>query len=250
MDGGAEARAARGRELALAGDLAGAETEYRAALALAPEVALRLALATVLLDAGRPAEAEPEFRAAWEAGIAAAAPGLALCLRARGATDEMHRLVEAALARDVDDPLVRDILLDLSPTGRGMEEEPIEVTDLRFDYLGERLALRCRRCARTWDEPLPTPMCSLAVGCAGCGAGGRLEPEALVAIAARLDPPLPVPVTDALDGAMVALVGSWHGEAGLAAALTVAGVNVGAAAEHQLAAVVLDAVVAAYRGRL
>jgi hypothetical protein len=225
------ARVARACALAGAGDVAGAEDEFRVALSAA----------TALLDGGQADDAEPVFRRAWEAGIAAAAPGLALCLRARGAALEARALVAAALVSVVD-PLVRELLIEIAAP-----EETIMVQGLRLDETGDRLALACGRCGRAWEESLPSWMCSLPVACAGCGAAGYLEPEALATAAARLDPPLPVPVADALDAGVARLVAHWHEVPVLAAGLAQGGVDVGAAAAHALFPVVLDATVAAYR---
>jgi tetratricopeptide (TPR) repeat protein len=238
----------RAHRLALAGDLAAAEEAYRSALALAPDVAVRLALATVLLAAGRVDEAEREFRSAWEGGVPAAAAGLALCLRARGAADEARAFAAAALASGADAPGVREVLAEVA-RGDAPLAPGIAPAGVVYDYAGDRLTFACRACARDWEQAVPSLMCGLDVVCPGCGAGGRLEPEALIAAVVRLDPPLPVPVADAIDRGVAELVERWHREPVFVEALALGGVGVGAAAEHPLFAVVLEAMVAAYRGR-
>jgi tetratricopeptide (TPR) repeat protein len=234
---------ARGRELALAGELAAAEAEYRAALANDPgSIPARLALATVFLGSGRASDAEPEFRAAWEAGVPSAVGGLALCLRARGAVAEARVLLESAVAAGHDDPLARDLLAELPAPGF---DAAIEAVGLRFDYGEEWLRLRCGRCGASWEHAVASPMCVVSVACGTCGVRGRFEPEDYVAAAARLHPPLPVTEADGVDRAAAALVRGWHEDPALARVLDVGGMNAGALAEHPLMSVVLDALLAA-----
>jgi hypothetical protein len=234
---------ARGRELALAGELAAAEAEYRAALANDPgSIAARLALATVFLSTGRADDAEPEFRAAWEAGVPSALCGLALCLRARGAVAEARALLEAGVGSGLDDAIARDILAELSTP---VADAVIVPVGLRFDYGEEWLRLRCGRCGASWEQAVASPMCDVLLACSACGARETLWPEAYVAAVCELHPPLPVAEADAIDRAAAAVVRSWHEAPGLAAALDVEGMNAGALAEHPIMSVVLDALLAA-----
>ncbi|MFN8542696.1 MAG: tetratricopeptide repeat protein [Candidatus Binatia bacterium] len=243
-----EACFARANALAGAGELDAAVGEYRAAVAIDPaSAAARAGLGTVLLGAGRSTEAEAEFRAAWTAGLPAAAAGLALCVRARGAIEEARAVLEAAIAAGVDDPLCRELLAELPPAA-GWLGPDLEAIDLRFTYGEELMTLACRGCGRRFEQALPSAMCDLPVACPGCGARGRLDPETTIRLVTRLQPALPADQADALDRALVGVVGTWHSDPALAPLLAVGDVNIGACAEHELMAIVLDAALAAVPG--
>jgi len=205
----AETPAARAARLALAGDLAGAETA---------------------------------FRAAWAAGDDAAGLGLAACLRARGATDKARAVLETLRARGVAGADVERLATEVAaPT--------LVVRGVRFDWAGEHLDVACGACGRTFDAAVASWMAVLEAACPGCGLAAAFEPEALAAIAARFDPALPAPVADTLDAATIRIVAGWHREPAFAPVLDVGGMNVGALAEQMVFPLVLDAVVAAWRER-
>ena len=230
----------RGRECALAGDVAAAEVEYRAAVAADPtSVEARLALATVLLASGRPEEAEPDFQAVWDAGVPAALAGLAICMNERGAAEAARALLESGLARGTEDPIARDLLAELGPSSPGLDEE-IEAIGLGFNYGEDRLRLRCRRCGSAWEEVIASAMCERLIACGSCGARTRVLPEAFIAAAERLHPSLSVANADTLDAAAAAMVAGWHADTPLA--------DVGAWAEHPMLPLVLDAILSGLSG--
>ncbi|MCP3904905.1 MAG: tetratricopeptide repeat protein [Planctomycetes bacterium] len=110
-----EARVRAGRITGLARQLARrrlddlAVEKYREAIAVAPDYApARIGLATAMLDTGRLAEAEREFRAALEASTSSveASLGLAYVLTLRGGDDlkEAREIIRDLLRDDPDEP--------------------------------------------------------------------------------------------------------------------------------------------------
>ena len=205
----AETQAARAARLALAGDLAGAELA---------------------------------FRAAWAAGDDSAGLGLVACLRARGATEKARVVLETLRARGVTDPALGELACEVAAPA-------LIARGLRFDWAGEHLDLSCGGCGQAFEAPVASWMAVLEAACPACGIAATFEPEALAAVAARFDPPLPAPVADTLDAATIRIVAGWHQEPAFEPVLDVAGMNVGALAEQMIFPLVLDAVLAAYRER-
>ena len=202
--------------------------------------AARLALA------GDLANAEVAFRAAWASGDPAAGLGLLACLRARGKAEQAAQVLGTLRARGIANPAL-DLALD--DVAVAVAAPALVARGVRFDWSGEHVQLACGGCAATFDARVPSWMAVLAVACPECGVATRFEPEALAEIAARFDPPLPAPVADSVDAAVVRIVSSWHQEPAFAPVLDVGGMNAGALGEQMIMSLVLDAVLAAYRER-